>query len=124
MHENAEIKKKQDIGVDAVGGRLDPYVESDFEYCVASLQYQDMMLFSRLSRAEQLARVPAEIRLGGVMAISRTCYQRLGGMPAWLRAGEDTVFGWKLLIARARIVLSLDALCYLHIRKDTKSLFT
>jgi hypothetical protein len=43
-------------------------------------------------------------------------------MPAWLRAGEDRAFGWKLLIG-ARIVLSPDALCYLHIRKDTKSLF-
>src|SRR5882672_10652458 len=114
---------EQDVGVDAVGGRLDPYVESDFEYCVASIQCQEMMLFSRLSRAEQLARVPAEIRLCGVMAISRACYQRLGGMPAWLRAGEDNLFSRKLLNARARIVLSLDALCYRHIRKNAKSLF-
>lgn len=114
---------EQDIGVDAVAGRLEPYLESDFEYCVASLQYQDLMMFSRLSRAEQLARAPAVIRLCGVVAISRACYQRLGGMPAWLRTAEDSVFGWKLLNARARIVLSLDALCYLHIRKDVKSLF-
>jgi glycosyltransferase involved in cell wall biosynthesis len=114
---------EQDLSVDAVGPVFEPYVESDFEYCVASLQCQDMMSFSRLSRAEQLARVPAEICLGGVMAISRACYQRLGGMPAWLRAGEDQIFGWKLLIVRARIVLSLDALCYLQIRKDAKSLF-
>src|SRR5712664_324599 len=119
MHENAEIKKKQDIGVDAVGGRLDPYVESDFEYCVASIQCQEMMLVSRLSRAEQLARVPAEIRLCGVMAISRARYQRLGGMPAWLRAAEDKLFGCKILIAGARIVQSLDALSYVHIRNDT-----
>jgi glycosyltransferase involved in cell wall biosynthesis len=114
---------EQDVGVDAVGGMLDTYVESDFEYCVASIQRGEMMLFSRLSRAEQLARVPAEFRLSGVMAISRTCYQRLGGMPAWLRASEDKLFGCKLRIARARIVLSLDALCYLHMRTDTKSLF-
>jgi len=114
---------EQDAGVDAVGPVFEPYVESDFEYCVASLQFQEMMLFSRLSRAEQLARVPAEIRLGGVLAVSRSCYHRLGGMPAWLRASEDNLFSRKLLNARARIVLSLDALCYRHIRKDTKSLF-
>lgn len=114
---------ERDASVDAVGPVFEPYVESDFEYCAARLQQQHAMLFSRMSRAEQLARVPAEIQLGGVMAISRACYQRLGGMPAWLRAGEDLVFGRKLLMARARIVLSLDALCYLHIRKDAKSLF-
>src|SRR5687768_12016420 len=114
---------EQDISVDAVAGRLEPYLESDFEYCVASLQYQHLMLFSRLSRAEQLARAPAVICLCGVLAISRACYRRLGGMPAWLRAAEDAVFAWKLLMARARVVLSLDALCYLHIRKDVKSLF-
>lgn len=114
---------EQDATVDAVSGLFEPYVESDFEHCVASMQCQEMMLFSRLSRAEQLARLPAEIRPHGVLAVSRAYYQRLGGMPAWLRAGEDTAFGWKLLIARARIVLSLDALCYLQIRKDTKSLF-
>src|SRR5712691_11884156 len=87
---------EQDVGVDAVGPVFEPYVESDFEYCVACIQWQEMMLFSRLSRAEQLARVPAEIRLGGVLAVSRTCYQRLGGMPAWLRAGEDNLFSRKL----------------------------
>lgn len=43
---------EQDVGVDAVSGRFEPYVESDFEYCVASMQCQEMMLFSRLSRAE------------------------------------------------------------------------
>lgn len=113
---------EQDDTVDAVAGRLEPYVESDFEHCVASLQCQGMMLFSRLSRTEQLARAPAEF-LCGILAISRACYQRLGGMPAWLRAGEDQVFGWKLLSVQARIVLSPDALCYLVLRKDAKSLF-
>jgi glycosyltransferase involved in cell wall biosynthesis len=121
---------EQDVEVDAVGGLLEPCVESEFEYCVASIQCRAMMLFSRLSRAEQLDRVPAEIRvdahlgLCGVMAISRTCYQRLGGMPAWLRAAEDKLFGCKMLVARARIVRSLDARCYFHIRKDTRTLFT
>lgn len=114
---------EQDATVDVVSGLFEPYVESDFEYCVARLQRQDMMLYSRLSRAEQLARVPAEIRLHGVLAVSRACYQRLGGMPEWLRAGEDNLFSRKLHIARARIVLSLDALCYLHVQKDAKSLF-
>jgi len=114
---------EQDATVDAVSGLFEPYVESDFEHCVASMQCQEMMLFSRLSRAEQLARLPAEIPPHGVLAVSRAYYQRLGVMPAWLRAGEDNLFSRKLLNARARIVLSLDALCYRHIRKNAKSLF-
>jgi glycosyltransferase involved in cell wall biosynthesis len=115
---------EQDTTVDAVGGLFEPHVESDFEHCVARIQYGGMMLFSRLPRTEQLARVPAEPRLSGLgMAVARACYQRLGGMPTWLRAAEDKLFGRKLLIARARIVLSLDALVYHHIRKDPRALF-
>ena len=115
---------EQDVTVDAVGGLFEPYVESDFEHCVARIQYGGMMLFSRLPRTEQLARVPSEPRLSGLgMAVARGCYQRLGGMPTWLRAAEDKLFGRKLLIARARIVLSLDALVYHHIRKDPRALF-
>ncbi len=115
---------EQDVTVDAVGGLFEPHVESDFEHCVARIRYGGMMLFSRLSRTEQLARIPAEPRLSGLgLAVSRACYQRLGGMPTWLRAAEDKLFGRKLLIARARIVLSLDALVYHHIRKDPQALF-
>jgi glycosyltransferase involved in cell wall biosynthesis len=116
---------EQDVGVDAVGGLFEPHVESEFQYCVAAIECREMILFSRLSRTEQLLRVPAEIHLCvGVMAISRTCYQRLDGMPTWLRAAEDKLFGLKMRLARARIALSLDAVCYLQIRKDTKTLFT
>jgi glycosyltransferase involved in cell wall biosynthesis len=120
---------EQDAAVDAVGGRLEPCAQSEFDYCVAAIQSGETMLFSRLSRSEQLVRVPAQVRvdahfgLCGVMAISRACYQRLGGMPAWLRAAEDKLFGCKMLIAQARVVLSLDAVGYLHTRKDAKALF-
>jgi glycosyltransferase involved in cell wall biosynthesis len=115
---------EEDLSVDAVGGAFAPHVESDFEHCVACIQYQEMMLFSRFSRSQKLAHVPKEFRLGGLgTAISRECYRRLGGMPAWLRAAEDKLFGYKLLRVRARIVPAVDALLYHHIRKNVRTLF-
>jgi glycosyltransferase involved in cell wall biosynthesis len=115
---------EEDPTVDAVGGAFEPFIESDFEHCVASIQYEEMMLFSRLSRAEKLAWIPEDLRLGGLgTAVSRACYQRLGGMPGWLRAAEDKLFGYKLLKARARIVPAVDAVLYHHIRKDLPSVF-
>lgn len=116
---------EQTAGIDAVGGRFEPQMESEFQYCVAGIECREMILFSRLSRAEQRLRVAGQIDLSvGVLAITRNCYQRLGGMPTWLRAAEDKLFGWKMRSARARTVLSLDAVCYLQIRRDTKTLFT
>lgn len=110
--------------VDAVGGLFIPFCENDFERCIAAIQYQEAILFARLPRTEQLARLPDKIRLGGLgSAIRRDVYARIGGMPAWLRAGEDQLFGHKLLAAGARIAPALDARLFHHMRDSASALF-
>ncbi|MBS0346730.1 MAG: glycosyltransferase [Proteobacteria bacterium] len=110
--------------VDAVGGLFIPFCENDFERCIAAIQYQEAILFARLPRAEQIARLPDKIRLGGLgSAVSRDCYTRIGGMPAWLRAGEDQLFGHKLLAAGARIAPALDARLFHHMRDTPGALY-
>ncbi len=106
-----------DAQVQAVGGLYLPEPCNDFELCVAVVQYHESLAFARLSRAQQRARVPARIRLGGLgMAVTRAQYAALGGMPDWLRAAEDNLFGHKLSDSGARIAAALDAVVHHHMR--------
>lgn len=115
---------ERDPAIEAVGGLYEPLVTSDFERCVAAIQYQEATLFSRLSEAEQRARVPEQIRLGGLgMAVRRDVYLRLGGQPAWLRAGEDLLFGHKLAASRAPVAVAWGARLYHHMRGTPGELF-
>ena len=113
-----------DPRTEAVGGLYEPMMTNDFERCVAALQYQEATIFARLSLEEMKARVPAQIRLGGLgMAVRRDTFLRLGGQPHWLRAGEDWLFGHKLLAARAPTVVALGARLYHHMRPTPGELF-
>lgn len=113
-----------DARIEAVGGLYEPMMTNDFERCVAAIQYQDATLFARLSLDEQRARMPSEVRLGGLgMAVRRDTYLRLGGQPQWLRAGEDWLFGHKLLASRAPVGVALGARLYHHMRPTPGDLF-
>lgn len=113
-----------DSRVEAVGGLYEPLMTNDFERCVAAIQYQEATVFARLSLEEQRARVPAEVRLGGLgMAVRRDTFLRLGGQPHWLRAGEDWLFGHKLLLSRAPVAVALGARLYHHMRPTPGDLF-
>ena len=115
---------EDDPDVEGAGGLFEPLMTNDFERCVAAIQYHDAALFNRLPRSEQLARVPSEIRLGGLsMAVRRDVYLRLGGQPHWLRAGEDLLFGLKLLASRAKVAVALDACVFHHMRADAGELY-
>lgn len=110
--------------VEAVGGLYEPLMTNDFERCVAAIQYQEATVFARLSIEEQRARIPAEVRLGGLgMAVRRDTFLRLGGQPHWLRAGEDWLFGHKLLLSRAPVAVALGARLYHHMRPTPGDLF-
>lgn len=113
-----------DSRTEAVGGLYEPLTTNDFEVCVAAVQYQDATVFARLPRHEQEARLPAQIRLGGLgMAVRRDTYLRLGGQPDWLRAGEDFLFGHKLLASGAPTAVALGARLYHHMRPTPGDLF-
>lgn len=115
---------ERDARIEAVGGLYEPLVTSDFERCVAAIQYQEATLFARLSEAEQRARAPRTIRLGGLgMAVRRDVYLRLGGQPAWLRAGEDLLFGHKLLACQAPVAVAWGARLHHHMRRTPGELF-
>jgi glycosyltransferase involved in cell wall biosynthesis len=113
-----------DPRIEAVGGLYEPMMSNDFERCVAAIQYEDATLFARMPRDQQLERMPSEVRLGGLgMAVRRDTFLRLGGQPHWLRAGEDWLFGQKLLHSRAPVGVALGARLYHHMRPTPGDLF-
>lgn len=113
-----------DARIEAVGGLYEPMISNEFERCVAAIQYQDATLFAGLSRDEQTAQLPRRIRLGGLgMAVRRDTFLRLGGQPHWLRAGEDWLFGQKLLDSEAPVGVALGARLYHHMRPTPGDLF-
>jgi hypothetical protein len=57
------------------------------------------------------------------MAVRRDTFLRLGGQPHWLRAGEDWLFGQKLLRSRAPVGVALDARLFHHMRPTPGDLF-
>jgi GT2 family glycosyltransferase len=114
-----------DPRIDAVGGLYEPLMTNDFERCVAAIQYQEATLFARLPAEQQRARVRlADVRLGGLgMAVRRLRFLELGGQPHWLRAGEDWLFGRKLLASRAPVEVALAARLYHHMRANPGELY-
>lgn len=113
-----------DPTVQAVGGLFLPDPQNEFERSVAAMQYHLPLAVSRLSPAQKQALVPDRIRLGGLgMAVTRECYLAQGGMPAWLRAAEDNLFGRKLQHSGARVVAALDALQHHHMRGSLRDVW-
>jgi cellulose synthase/poly-beta-1,6-N-acetylglucosamine synthase-like glycosyltransferase len=113
-----------DPTVEAVGGLFLPDPVDDFERCVAAMQYHLLLAVARMTDAQRRAMVPASIRLGGLgMAVTRQRYLAEGGMPEWLRAAEDNLFGRKLQASGARTVAALDALQHHHMRSSLRDVW-
>jgi glycosyltransferase involved in cell wall biosynthesis len=114
-----------DPDVEAVGGLYEPWVIGPFDALVAALQYQDALQFNRLTPTQQRAALPSRIRLGGLgIGIRRETYLALGGMPDWLRAAEDLLFGHKLELSRRRVVPVLGARLRHHLRATPSALYS
>jgi cellulose synthase/poly-beta-1,6-N-acetylglucosamine synthase-like glycosyltransferase len=110
---------EDDPQVEAVGGLFLPDPQNEFERCVAAMQYHRLLAVALMSRTDLQALVPASIRLGGLgMAVTRQRYLAEGGMPGWLRAAEDNLFGRKLQQRGTRTVAALDALQHHHMRSS------
>ncbi|MBI1398039.1 MAG: glycosyltransferase [Betaproteobacteria bacterium] len=115
---------EEDPSLDGVGGMFVPDETSDYEHCVAAIQYLEPLLAGRLSLAEKRARMPAEHRLGGLgAAVTRSCWVRCSGQPAWLRAGEDQLFGRKLNAMNARLTGAPAAVLRHHMRDNPRALY-
>lgn len=115
---------EEDATVDSVAGVFKPYAKSGFEQCAAVIIYYRQMRFNNLSRAEQDKLKPKCAKPGGLgLAIKRRLWDELGGMPSWLRAGEDYIFSRKVCASQLKVYSALDAILYHHIRSSVKQVY-
>jgi glycosyltransferase involved in cell wall biosynthesis len=113
-----------DPNVDFVIGMYYPLVKSDFEQCVACVNYPISVALQRMSDTERKTFVPSRTSPGGSsIACTRAIWERAGGFPEWLRTAEDKLFGLKLRRLGARTVFAGGAGVSHHMRSSLKQIF-
>ena len=95
---------EEDTTFDVAGGVFLPVIRSDFELCVAAIRYPLSCRLAKMPPKQRQAVVPNKPDPGGLsIGITRDLWQRKGGMPDWLRAAADKMFGRKFMAGAAKI---------------------
>jgi glycosyltransferase involved in cell wall biosynthesis len=115
---------ERDGNIDYVCGIFLPRVRSDFEHCVACIHYHLEALVDRLPIAQLLQEVPKDVTPGALsFSITRAMWLKLKGMPDWLRASEDNLFGRKLKAFDPAFEVAVEARQYHHMRSNIPDFF-
>ncbi len=115
---------EEDPTVDVVAGTTRPRVRSVFESCVASVIYAGRYDADRLTPEEIERRMPRKILFScNSVAFRKETWSRAGGFPEWIRWGEDKFFARKTHHVGAKVVGTLKAVVYTHIRTSLRELF-
>ena len=110
--------------VDLVMGILLPLIETEFEHCLAAVQYYDNLKIPEYTREQKEALVPRVLLPGGgCIAVTREVYERLGGYPEWLHRSQDRLFSRKAYGMHVRVAVAWDAYTYNHLRKNVREVY-
>lgn len=110
--------------IDIVCGVFEPLVETAFEHCLAAIHYPHNYRISVMSDAEREALVPrAVLPGGGTIAMTRACFDKVGGYPEWLHRAQDKVFSRKAYALGMRVTVNWQARIAHHMRPDLASVF-
>lgn len=115
---------EEDPTVDVVAGTTRPRVRNLFERCVASVIYARRYEVDRLTPDEIQRRFPRKILFScNSVAFRKETWERAGGFPEWIRWGEDKFFARKTHHVGAKVVGTLKAVVYTHVRTSLRALF-
>ncbi|WJG09751.1 glycosyltransferase [Aliiglaciecola sp. LCG003] len=110
--------------MDFVSGAFLPKSESDFEHAVACILYHNNALIDKIPLAELMEKLPSDQSPGALsLAISRDMWIKLDGMPAWLRAAEDKLFGRKMMTFQPTYKLLPNVRIGHHMRSNMMQVF-
>jgi GT2 family glycosyltransferase len=122
--ERMSARLESNSEVDFVIGMYYPLVKSQFEQCVACVNYPTAVAVQRMTEAERNAFATTELSAGGSsVACSRATWEHIGGFPEWLRTAEDKLFARKLRQLGARIVVATDTGVSVHMRSNLMQIF-
>ncbi len=116
---------EEDPSLDMVGGAILPLVANDYERCVAAIQFGPQCRLARQTPQERLRAAQGRlVKPGGLsVGFTRELWDRLGGMPDWLRTAEDKVFGRKVMASSPRVALSAAAELFHHMRSSPGEIY-
>lgn len=115
---------EEDESIDVVGGVFLPVTRDEFEFCVAAIHYPVNLQLANTPPEQRQALLPHKPDPGGLsIGVSRDLWQRMGGMPEWLRAAEDKIFGQKFMAHGAKTRFVPTATIYHHMRSTPQQLY-
>lgn len=115
---------EEDPTIDIVSGMYRPWVETDFEHCMAAIHYFNDYHLETISPEERDGILPKHILPGGLtIGIKRTLWERVGGFPEWLLKGQDKMFSRKAVGAGAKVAVAWDAWISHHMRSSAHAVF-
>ncbi len=110
--------------VDIVAGMFRPLVKSDFEHCMAAINYFHDYVLDRYTAEEKTALVPKVVLPGGLsIGMTRKIWEKAGGFPEWLHKAQDKLFSRKAHCVGARVCVAWNAFIFHHMRRTAKDIF-
>ncbi len=117
---------KNDDSIDVVYGKYVPAPMTPFERSVVAVNYS--FLREYFADTETCGEVFEKQKehppfTGSSLLYKKTAWERAGGFPVWLRAGEDKLFGENLLNAGCKLTYTAKAVIRHHIRGSARQMF-
>lgn len=111
-------------GVEMVAGLHRPLVTSDFEHCVAAIQYHEQCMLAHYTPAERESLLGRSVIPGGAsLGLTRATWERVGGYPEWLPRAQDRLFSRKAWAVGVRIEVNWRACTSHHMRRSPAEVF-
>lgn len=115
---------EQEPNMDFATGAYLPKSDSDFEHVVACILYHNNALMEKIPLAELMKNLPKNQAPGALsLAVSRGMWKKVNGMPGWLRAAEDKLYGRKMMTFKPTYRLIPDAKISHHMRSNSWQIF-
>lgn len=115
---------EQEAEIDFVSGAFIPHANTGFEHCVACILYHNNSLLDKIPLEKLMKQMPKDHSPGALsLAVSRKMWEKLEGMPSWLRASEDKLFGRKMMTFNPDYRLLPDARISHHMRSNSWQVF-
>ncbi len=110
--------------VDIVCGVFEPLVTTDYEHCVAAIQYAQNYQISDYTELERNELIPRIILPGGgTIAMTRETFNEIEGYPEWLHRAQDKLFSRKAYALGKSVVVNFNARIAHHMRSNPKEVF-
>jgi|CXWL01.1.fsa_nt_gi glycosyltransferase involved in cell wall biosynthesis len=115
---------EEDSAVEMVTGLHRPFVQSNFEHCMAAIHYHINCMLDRYTHEERIQLTPEIVLPGGAsLGFRRRVWELVGGYPEWLPKAQDKMFSRKCYALGVPVRISWNAFVSHHMRSAPREVF-